>query len=176
MFDPVSIGVAMSTASAAFGGIKKAFQAGRDIESMTQDLSRWMGAVSDIDNAAKTAKNPGVFKKVFGGGSVEQEAIEAFAAKKKLEEQRKQMLDAVRDHAQAHIDKHRMNVEIYLTNPVGVGEHSEVMDEIEKQLEQMAKYEDHLEMLDKYFNEYQAPAVLNENVTSTSSDDIGSGC
>ena len=88
MFDPVSIGVAMSTASAAFGGIKKAFQAGRDIESMTQDLSRWMGAVSDIDNAAKTAKNPGVFKKVFGGGSVEQEAIEAFAAKKKLEEQR----------------------------------------------------------------------------------------
>ena len=71
MFDPVSIGVAMSTASAAFGGIKKAFQAGRDIESMTQDLSRWMGAVSDIDNAAKTAKNPGVFKKLFGGDPVQ---------------------------------------------------------------------------------------------------------
>ena len=34
---------------------------------------------------------------------------------------RKQMLNAVREHAQAHIDKHRMNVEIYLTNPVGVG-------------------------------------------------------
>ena len=90
---------------------------------------------------------------------------------------RKQMIDAVRDHAQAHIDKHRMNVEIYLTNPVGVGEHSEVMDEIEKQLEEMAKYEDHLEMLDKYFNEYQAPAVLNENVTSTSSENFqDSGC
>ena len=84
---------------------------------------------------------------------------------------RKQMLDAVRDHAKAHIDKHRMNVEIYLTNPVGVGEHSEVMDEIEKQLEQMAKYEDHLEMLDKYFNEYQEPAVLNENVTSNLSEE-----
>tara|TARA_B100000212_G_scaffold47780_1_gene30833 strand:+ start:312 stop:596 length:285 start_codon:yes stop_codon:yes gene_type:complete len=90
---------------------------------------------------------------------------------------RRQMLDAVRDHAKAHIDKHRMNVEIYLTNPVGVGEHSEVMDEIEKQLEEMAKYEDHLEMLDKYFNEYQAPAVLNENVTSTSSENFqDSGC
>ena len=90
---------------------------------------------------------------------------------------RRQMLVAVRDHAQAHIDKHRMNVEIYLTNPVGVGEHSEVMDEIEKQLEEMAKYEDHLEMLDKYFNEYQAPAVLNENVTSTSSENFqDSGC
>ena len=84
---------------------------------------------------------------------------------------RRQMLDAVRDHAQAHIDKHRMNVEIYLTNPVGVGEHSEVMDEIEKQLEEMAKYEDHLEMLDKYFNEYQEPAVLNENVTSNLSEE-----
>ena len=84
---------------------------------------------------------------------------------------RRQMLDAVRDHAQAHIDKHRMNVEIYLTNPVGVGEHSEVMDEIEKQLEQMAKYEDHLEMLDKYFNEYQEPAVLNENVMSNLSEE-----
>ena len=90
---------------------------------------------------------------------------------------RRQMLDAVRDHAKAHIDKHRMNVEIYLTNPVGVGEHSEVMDEIEKQLEEMAKYEDHLEMLDKYFNEYQEPAVLNENVTSTSSENFqDSGC
>ena len=51
------------------------------------------------------------------------------------------------------------------------------MDEIEKQLEEMAKYEDHLEMLDKYFNEYQAPAVLNENVTSTSSENFqDSGC
>lgn len=76
---------------------------------------------------------------------------------------RRQMLVAVRDHAQAHIDKHRMNVEIYLTNPVGVGEHSEVMDEIEKQLEEMAKYEDHLEILDKYFNEYQDPVNLTED-------------
>ena len=86
MFDPVSIGVAMSTASAAFGGIKKAFQAGRDIESMTGDLSRWMSAVSDVEQKEKQAKNPPIFRKVFG--SIEQEALEAFAAKKKLEEQR----------------------------------------------------------------------------------------
>ena len=64
------------------------FQAGRDIEAMSQDLSRWMGAVSDVDNAHKSAKNPSMLRKVFGGGSVEQEAIEAFTAKKKLEEQR----------------------------------------------------------------------------------------
>ncbi len=50
-----------------------------------------MGAVSDIDNAHKSAKNPSMLKKVFGGGSVEQEAIEAFAAKKKLEAQREEL-------------------------------------------------------------------------------------
>ena len=87
MFDPITISAAVTTASTAFAGIKRAFQAGRDLESMSQDLSRWMGAVSDVDNAEKSAKNPSVFRKVFGG-SVEGEAIEAFAAKKKLEEQR----------------------------------------------------------------------------------------
>ena len=47
-----------------------------------------MGAVSDVDAAHKSAKNPTMFRKVLGGGSIEQEAIEAFTAKKKLEEQR----------------------------------------------------------------------------------------
>ena len=88
MFDPVSISVAVSTASTAFAGIKRAFQAGKDLESMSQHLSRWMGAVSDVDAAHKSAKNPTMVRKLFGGGSVESEAIEAFAAKKKLEEQR----------------------------------------------------------------------------------------
>ena len=86
--DPITISAAISTATAAFGGIKRAFAAGRDLESMSQDLSRWMGAVSDVDNAHRSAKNPSMFRKVFRGQSIEQEAIEAFAAKKKLEEQR----------------------------------------------------------------------------------------
>ena len=88
MFDPISISAAVATASTAFAGIKRAFQAGRDIQAMSQDLSKWMGAVSDVDNAHKSAKNPSIFRKVFKGGSIEQEAIEAFTAKKKLEEQR----------------------------------------------------------------------------------------
>ena len=61
---------------------------GRDLEQMSGDLSRWMGASSDIDQAEKQAKNPGVFGKVFGGGSIEATALQAYAAKKKLEEQR----------------------------------------------------------------------------------------
>ena len=78
MFDPVTISAAVATASTAFNGIKRAFQAGRDLESMSQDLSRWMGAVSDVDAAHKSAKNPTMFRKVFSGGTIEQEAIEAF--------------------------------------------------------------------------------------------------
>lgn len=66
---------------------------------------------------------------------------------------RKEMLKAVRKHAEAHIEKHRMNVEVYLHHPVGVGEHSDIMDAIEKELAHMAEYEDHIEILDKYFKE-----------------------
>tara|TARA_R100000234_G_C4998715_1_gene179292 strand:- start:366 stop:869 length:504 start_codon:yes stop_codon:yes gene_type:complete len=88
MFDPVSISASLAVASTAFNGIKKAFHAGRELESMSQDLSRWMGAVSDIDNAHKSAKNPSLLKKVMNGKSIEQEAIEAFTAKTQLEQQR----------------------------------------------------------------------------------------
>jgi hypothetical protein len=86
--DPVS---AMATASAAFGAIKRGFAIGRDLESMASDLSRWMGALSDIEQAEKEAKNPPIFKKIISSKSVEQEAIEAFAAKKKAQAQRDEL-------------------------------------------------------------------------------------
>ena len=78
--DPVT---AIAAASTAFSVIKKGFQAGRDVESMYGDIGRWMGAVSDVSHAEKMAKNPPIFKKLFAGSSVEQEAMDAFAAKKK---------------------------------------------------------------------------------------------
>ena len=83
--DPIS---AMATASAAFGAIKKGFAVGRDIEQMAGDLSRWMGAMSDLEQAEKEAKNPPIFKKLFAGQTVEQEAITAFANKEKASQQR----------------------------------------------------------------------------------------
>ena len=82
---------AMAAASAAFGALKKGFQIGRDIESMVGDLSRWMGALSDIEQAEKEAKNPPIFKKLFAGKSVEQEALEIVMNKRKLQEQRDQL-------------------------------------------------------------------------------------
>ena len=78
----------MGIASKSFELIKSGFQAGRDLEQMSGDISRWMGAASDVDQAEKQAKNPGVFGKVFGAGSIEATALQAYAAKKKLEEQR----------------------------------------------------------------------------------------
>ena len=86
--DPIS---AMATASAAFCAIKKGFQVGRYIEQMASDLSRWMGAMSDLDMLEKEAKNPPIFKKLFAGKSVEQEAMETFAAKQKAEAQRREL-------------------------------------------------------------------------------------
>ena len=85
MVDPVS---AMAIAGTAFNALKRGVSIGRDIESMGKDLSRWMSAVSDIDRAHHEAKNPPIFKKLFAGKSVEQEAMELFTQKKQLESQR----------------------------------------------------------------------------------------
>ena len=63
------------------------------------------------------------------------------------------ILHAVRSHALGHIAKHQANVEVYLTNPVGIGEHSDIMEAIEHELEQISKYHDQLEVLDEYFYE-----------------------
>jgi hypothetical protein len=64
---------------------------------------------------------------------------------------REQMIKALLAHAQGDIAKHRANVEIYLTNPVGIGEHSDIMESIENELNMIAKYEDQVEVIQKYF-------------------------
>lgn len=86
--DPAS---AMALASASFATIKKGFAIGRDVESMMSDIGRWMGALSDLDQAEREAKNPPIFKKLFAGKSVEQEAMEVFAAKRKAQAQRDEL-------------------------------------------------------------------------------------
>ena len=61
------------------------------------------------------------------------------------------MISALLAHAQGDIQKHKMNVEVYLTNPVGIGEHSNVMDAIEEELNMIAKYEDQVSVIKKHF-------------------------
>ena len=88
MIDPIT---ALTAATAAFSTIKKGFEVGRDIESMAGDLGRWMGAVSDIKKAEEYNKKPPLFKKLFNSGSVEEEAMSIFMAKKKAEDMREQL-------------------------------------------------------------------------------------
>ena len=71
--DPIT---AFGVATTAFNAIKKGFQVGRDVESMSKDLGRWMGAIQDVKDGHSKKKN-----RVFG--SVEEEALETFAIKKK---------------------------------------------------------------------------------------------
>ena len=63
---------------------------------------------------------------------------------------REDFINASRLHFKAGIEKHRVNVENLMCNAVGIGEHGDVMEEIEKELGEMADYADKLEMLD-YF-------------------------
>lgn len=66
---------------------------------------------------------------------------------------RTEMIKALKSHAQGHIDKHKMNVEVYLNNSVGIGEHPDVLEAIEKELAVIAQYMDELEVLNRYFSE-----------------------
>lgn len=89
--EPITITAAVTGATAAFNTIKHMIAAGRDIESCMGDVSRWMKMASDVDQAEKQSKNPPLFKKLFAAGSVEEEALQAYAAKKKLEAQRQEL-------------------------------------------------------------------------------------
>tara|TARA_R100000951_G_scaffold62366_2_gene52387 strand:- start:66 stop:266 length:201 start_codon:yes stop_codon:yes gene_type:complete len=63
----------------------------------------------------------------------------------------KEIVEALIAHAEGHIAKHVMNVNVYMSNAVGVGEHSDILETIEQELESISKYDDQLEMLTKYF-------------------------
>ena len=65
---------------------------------------------------------------------------------------RVQLLKALIKHAEGMIEKHRANVEVYLTNPAGIGEHSNIIEAIEIELDAISKYNDQKEVLHKYFS------------------------
>lgn len=63
---------------------------------------------------------------------------------------RERLLECFVSHAKGHVDKHLANVEVLLANPVGVGNNGDIIEEIEKELDEVAKYDDLLEMVNKY--------------------------
>lgn len=83
MIDPVT---ALSVAAGAVSNAKSLIAAGRDA---TGALAKFAGAVSDVNYAAEKAKNPSIWKSLTG--SAEAEAIEIFAAQKKMQQMRKDL-------------------------------------------------------------------------------------
>jgi len=90
--DPLSL-VAM--ASTTFKGLQVLVSKGAEIEHVAQKLGHWYTLVSDINQAEREAENPPLFKKMFDGSSVEEQALNAVIAKKKIEEQNRQIRELI---------------------------------------------------------------------------------
>lgn len=85
----------MAMASTTFKGIQVLVSKGAEIEHVAQKLGAWYGFVSDLRQAEKEAENPPLFRKMFDGETVEQQALNAVIAKKKVEEQEKQIRELI---------------------------------------------------------------------------------
>ena len=90
--DPLSL---IAMASTTFKTIQTLVNKGAEIEHVAQKLGQWYSFASDIKEAEKEAESPGVFKKLFEGDTVEQQALNSVIAKKKLEEQEKQIRELI---------------------------------------------------------------------------------
>ena len=64
---------------------------------------------------------------------------------------KEQLVKALLAHVQGDIQKHVANVEVYLTNPAGIGEHSNIVEAIEQEINEIAKYQDQIDIINKYF-------------------------
>jgi hypothetical protein len=92
MLDPVS---ALAIATSAYKVLKKGIEMGRELEDMGGQLGTWFSAVSDVKSAEEEAKDPPLFKKLMFSGSVEQEAMQALIARKKIEQQEKELRELI---------------------------------------------------------------------------------
>lgn len=66
---------------------------------------------------------------------------------------RQQIVQALIQHFESHIVKHKMNVEIMLNNPMAIHDHTDLMGAIEKEVDHISEYMDKLEVMEKYFKE-----------------------
>ena len=64
---------------------------------------------------------------------------------------KQELIQALRSHAQGEINYHKANIAVYLSNPCGIGEHSDIVGSISVELDKIARYHDQLEVLERYF-------------------------
>jgi len=93
MLDPVSI---IGIATTAFKGLKSAVEAGREIQDCMSQLSQWAGAIADLDklDELNKKKKSSLFTSLIpkNGKSVEQEAMDLYAARVTAREQRSELM------------------------------------------------------------------------------------
>ena len=92
MIDPVT---AIAGATKAFTMVKAMVEAGKSAEDTMMQIGKWYGHASDVMYAEKKVRNVNPFKRVVFSSSVQQEATTAFAAKKKMEAQQKELLSII---------------------------------------------------------------------------------
>jgi len=92
MIDPVS---AFALATGAFNMIKKAVEAGREIEDCVGYFGKFFQGVSDISKAEEEAKNPPLFKKLLSRGSVEEEAFQAVVHRQKVQQMENELRELI---------------------------------------------------------------------------------
>ena len=85
----------VAMAGSAFKVVESMVSRGEEIEKVAQKLGQWFTMVSDIKHIEEESGNPPLFKKVFDGASVEEQALNAVIAKKKIEEQEKQIRELI---------------------------------------------------------------------------------
>lgn len=85
----------IAMASTTFKGIQTLVNKGAEIEHVAQKLGQWYSFAADIKESEQEAENPGIFRKLFDGNTVEQQALNSVIAKKKLEEQEKQIRELI---------------------------------------------------------------------------------
>ena len=90
MIDPVT---AIAGATAAFNVLKKGIAVGKDLQDMGGQLSKWAGAIADLEFADKQNRKPAWYKTL--GGGVQAQAMEIFAAKQKAANMRQELKDYI---------------------------------------------------------------------------------
>ena len=65
---------------------------------------------------------------------------------------KEQLVKAARMHAEGELERAKTNIMVYMNNATGIGEHSDIVEAIQEELDKMAAANDGMEMLQKYFS------------------------
>ena len=75
---------------------------------------------------------------------------------------RDQLLKAISAHAKGEIERHRANVEVYLSNTAGIGELSDITDAIQVEIDKISRYHDQIEVINTYLRDKKGTIQLDE--------------